>query len=70
MDEDFSLTKVLKFGERVGLRFGAETFNVFNRHSWVSGQQQSELTQPSFGEIVPFQVAGPRQIQFKLRVEF
>jgi hypothetical protein len=70
MDEDFSLTKVLTFGERVGIRFGAETFNVFNRHTWVSGQQRSDLTQPSFGEIVPFQVAGPRQIQLKLRVEF
>ena len=69
-DEDLSLTKVVKFGERIGLRFGAETYNIFNRHSWQSGNQGANITTSDFGEIVPFQVSGPRQIQMKLRIEF
>ncbi len=70
LDEDFSLSKLQKVGEHVGVRFGVETFNIFNRHSWQSGTDSATITASSFGQIIPFQVAGPRQVQLKLRIEF
>ncbi len=69
-DEDISLTKIVKFGERVGVRIGADAYNLLNRHSWQSGNQGSSITASDFGEVTPFQVSGPRQLQLKLRIEF
>jgi hypothetical protein len=57
--------------ERVRLRFGADAFNVFNRHSWQIVQfGTNDVSDPHFGEITPFQVEGARVLQLHLRLVF
>ena len=57
--------------ERVHIRIGADAFNVFNRHSWqVTSFGSNTTTDPHFGEIVPFQVEGPRVLQLHVRLQF
>jgi len=69
-NEDFTITKGFLIAERFRFRFGAEMFNVLNRHTWQFGLQGSNVAASNFGEILPYQANGPRQIQMKLRVEW
>jgi Carboxypeptidase regulatory-like domain len=70
LNEDVTLTKTMYLKEGLRLRFGAEAFNVFNRHSWESGIQGQGVSSSNFGEITPVQRLGPRQLQLKFRVEW
>jgi hypothetical protein len=67
-NEDVSLTKTFFITERVNVRFGLEAFNILNRHTWQV--TSTTITASDFGEVLPYQVNGPRHMQFKLRVEF
>ncbi len=69
-DEDVSLFKSFVVHERYRFRVGAETFNLLNRHTWVSGSNGQVITSPNFGEIIPNQPYGPRTLRVKFRVEF
>jgi hypothetical protein len=71
-DEDFTLDKVMRVHEKIGVRFGVEVYNVFNRHSWetVANASTQNINSSTFGVIQPYQVNGPREFQMKLRVEF
>lgn len=70
LNEDVSITKSISITERVRARFGADVFNVLNRHTWQADPQRNSITASSFGEIRPFQISGPRQVQLKFRVEW
>jgi hypothetical protein len=70
MDEDLALFKSFTIRESIRVRFGAESFNLLNRHTWVSGSNGQVITAPNFGEIVPTQPFGPRTVRIKLRIEF
>jgi hypothetical protein len=70
-NEDVSVTKdfpVIK--ERLKVRFGADFFNLFNRHTWNSGEYGQDVGQSNFGIAQPFQISGPRIVQMHVRVEF
>jgi len=69
-NEDVSVTKDFPVTERFRLRFGADFFNVLNRHTWVSGSGGQDVSSSTFGIATPFQYNGPRLIQLHLRVEF
>jgi hypothetical protein len=69
-NEDLTITKAFRVTERLRMRFGAEMFNLLNRHTWQFGLQGSNVAASDFGEILPYQANGPRQIQMKLRVEW
>jgi hypothetical protein len=73
---DMSLFKNFKLGERVGLQFRAEGFNVFNRANFVlanAGQAGTETTHNQF-PVSNFGQAGgtlnARNLQFGLKVSF
>ncbi|MGA2329997.1 MAG: TonB-dependent receptor [Bryobacteraceae bacterium] len=71
MNEDVSINKSFFVWERLQLRFGADMFNILNRHTWQSYTMTGQsITAADFGQITPFQVNGPRLVQLKLRVEF
>jgi hypothetical protein len=75
-----------KLTERVGLRFRAEFFNIFNHPNF--GPPTSDLTSPLFGystqTLAPslgsggangglnplYQIGGPRSIQLALKLQF
>jgi len=70
-NEDVSVTKdfpVIK--ERLKVRFGADFFNIFNRHTWNSGEYGQDVGQSNFGIAQPYQISGPRIVQMHVRVEF
>jgi len=69
-DEAVSVFKSFNIRENLRFRFGAEAFNLLNRHTWTSGVQGQPITAPNFGEIVPEQPFGPRTVKLKLRVEW
>lgn len=69
-NEDVSLTKSISITEKVRARFGADVFNVLNRHTWQADPQRNSITASNFGEIRPFQASGPRQVQMKFRIEW
>ncbi len=68
--EDFSIFKNFYFGERYKLQFGADFFNIFNRHYWDEQFSLStSLGSPStFGQA--FRASDPRTIQFHLKLDF
>ena len=70
LNEDISITKGFRIVERVRVRFGAEMFNIFNRHTWEYGTSGGNVAASNFGEVLPTQPNGPRQIQMKLRLEW
>jgi hypothetical protein len=72
---DAGLLKRVAIGERSGLEFRAEVFNVFNRAQL--GNPNGDITVPAqFGLIqstvntTPIGTGTPRQVQFMLRVSF
>ena len=70
IDEDIAIFKSISIRENLKVRVGAEGFNVFNRHTWVSGSTGQDITSPNFGEIVPNQPYGPRTVRLKFRMEW
>ena len=72
---DTALSKTVSLGERLGLQFRAEVFNLFNRAQY--GSPQANLSSPlSFGVITTPVNQGatgsgtPRQFQLALRLSF
>jgi hypothetical protein len=70
LNEDLTIFKSFNITESVRFRFGAEAYNLFNRHSWASGENGQPVTAPNFGEVVPVQPFGARRIRLKLRMEW
>jgi hypothetical protein len=70
MDEALTIFKSFNIRESLRFRFGAEAFNLLNRHTWTSGVNGQAITAADFGEIVPEQPFGPRTVRLKLRVEW
>lgn len=73
---DASAMKNFRFGDRVGLQFRAEAFNLFNRSNFgppnliaFAGTSDSEAPLSTFGRIRTT-VTTSRQIQFGLRISF
>lgn len=64
---DFSVSKMTRLTERVGLDFRAEFFNLFNRVEF--GPPNTSFGGALFGKITS-QANNPRQIQFSLRASF
>jgi hypothetical protein len=52
------------------VRFGTDFFNIFNRHTWTSGEFGQDVGQSNFGIATPYQINGPRIVQMHVRVEF
>ena len=67
INEDISLLKNIRFGERRSLQFRAEFFNLFNRT--VFGGPNLDVSSPTFGRLLA-QDNTPRQIQFVLKLRF
>ena len=66
-NENISVLKVFPLSERVRLRFGADFFNIFNRHHWT-GLMTNIGVPASFGRVTG--ATDPRYIQFNLKVDF
>jgi len=66
-NEDISLIKDFVVREPVRLRFGAQFFNIFNRHFWT-GLNTDTGNITGFGRH--FGASGARSIQFLLKVDF
>jgi len=49
--------------------FGADAYNLFNRHAGQTSASQN-INSATFGGITPFQINGSRQLQLKLRIDF
>jgi hypothetical protein len=83
---DVALWRQFKLSEKLGLRFRAEFFNIFNHPNF--GSPVNTLTSPLFGRSTQtlanslgsggangglnplYQIGGPRSIQFALRLQF
>ena len=83
---DVALQREFHITEKVGLRFRAEFFNIFNHPNF--GNPNNNLTSPLFGHSTQtlasslgaggasggfnplFQIGGPRSIQFALKLQF
>jgi hypothetical protein len=83
---DVGLQRQFRITERVGLRFRAEFFNIFNHPNF--GPPNNSLTDPLFGQSTQtlasslgsggahggfnplYQIGGPRSIQLALRLQF
>ena len=83
---DTALQRGFHFTEKVGLRFRAEFFNIFNHPNF--GSPNNVLTSPLFGRSTQtlanslgsggangglnplYQVGGPRSIQLALKLQF
>jgi hypothetical protein len=64
---DFSVSKITRLTEQLGLDFRAEFFNLFNRVQFAP--PNTSFGGPSFG-LITSQANNPRQIQFSLRASF
>jgi hypothetical protein len=69
-NEDVSIAKEFPIVERARIRFGADFFNILNRHTWESGNGGQDVSSSSFGLAIPYQFTGPRIVQLHVRVEF
>jgi hypothetical protein len=83
---DLGLQRQFRFTEKVGLRFRAEFFNIFNHPNF--GNPNNNLTSALFGRSTQtlanslgaggasggfnplYQIGGPRSIQFALKLQF
>lgn len=71
---DLGVAKRIPLTDSVQLQFRGEIFNVFNRAQY--GQPLSDLSAPTFGQIIttvntgPVGTGTPRQMQFALKIEF
>jgi len=83
---DVALQRQFHFTERLGLRFRAEFFNIFNHPNF--GNPNNSLTSPLFGQSTQtlasslgsgganggfnplYQIGGPRSIQLALKLQF
>ena len=66
-NENITIYKTFRFTERVNFRFGADFFNIFNRHIW--GGPDTDFQDPNFGKITGLN-GSPRSIQFNGRITF
>lgn len=79
---DFTLRREFRFGERVGLQFRGEAFNIFNRANFGSIYNQLSNGAALFGRAYTtlntqlgglnslYQAGGPRSIQLALKLSF
>jgi hypothetical protein len=82
---DFAVQRQFHITERLGLRFRAEFFNIFNHPNF--GSPNNNLTSPLFGQSTQtlasslagsenagfnplYQIGGPRSIQLALKLQF
>jgi hypothetical protein len=82
---DFAVQRQFHFTERLGLRFRAEFFNIFNHPNF--GSPNNTLSSPLFGHSTQmlatslagpanagfnplYQIGGPRSIQLALKLQF
>jgi len=69
LNEDVSIVKRFPMREHLNLEFGANFFNIFNRHYWRDPGFRGAINAPAiFGNYT--QVGPPRSIQFNLRLRF
>ncbi len=66
INEDFSLQKNNRLGEKFRLQFRADFLNAFNRHTF--GGINTNVTSPAFGQVTG--VSGNRQVQVGMRLDF
>lgn len=67
LNEDYSVSKVFRINERFAGRFGADFFNVFNRHNW-RGLAANVDNPATFGRFTAASV--PRVIQLFVKLDF
>jgi len=67
LNENLSILKAFSIKESLNVRFGAEIFNLLNRHQWMG--IQADVNNPdAFGRYSA--ASDPRTIQLQLKVEF
>ena len=66
-NESMTFFKNFRLSEKVNMKFGADFFNLFNRHQWAA--PNTDVQSPDFGKIFGLNNS-PRQIQFNARVSF
>jgi hypothetical protein len=64
---DFTMSKIFRFGESVGVQLRAEAFNVFN-HTNFRNLGTARGTTSTFGTVTSFR--DPRIMQFGVKVQF
>jgi hypothetical protein len=69
---DMTLAKTFKFTERVGLKFEAQAFNIFNRANFLlataGGSGNNNINSGSFGQAAG--TLNARNLQFGLHLSF
>jgi hypothetical protein len=65
-NENIAFSKVFPIRESIRFNFGAEMYNIFNRHGWTG--INTSVTSPTFGNYTG--ATNPRNVQFHLRFEF
>jgi hypothetical protein len=72
-NDDLSLSKVFPIRENVRFVFQSEFLNAFNHPNWAnpgSNGGSSSITSGSFGHAGLSNMNGPRQIEFRARIDF
>ena len=67
LNENLTVQKNFRISESAHVQFGAEIFNLFNRHQWFGLNQDTGNT-AAFGTFAS--ASDPRTIQLHLKVEF
>ncbi|HKV82438.1 MAG TPA: carboxypeptidase regulatory-like domain-containing protein, partial [Candidatus Sulfotelmatobacter sp.] len=67
-NEDLSITKLFPITERVQFVFQGELLNAFNHPNWAN--PNGRLQSSSFGQAGLSNMNGPRQIEFRARLDF
>lgn len=65
-NENVAVSRMFPIRENVRLNFGAELFNIFNRHGWTG--LNTSVTSATFGNYTGATTS--RNVQFHVRVEF
>jgi len=69
LDEDFGISKIIPIHEKIQADFRAEMFDAFNRHDFTRPNSNLNSSNLSVGQVGGLQ-NGPRNVQFRLKINF
>lgn len=69
LDEDFGISKLIPIHDNITVDFRAEMFDAFNRHIFARPNSDLNSSNQFVGQIGGLQ-NGPRNVQFRLRINY